>query len=346
MKVNLLGSIYRNKVLKKGLEFASDNGALFSAATALTLSTVARPIAIYSTPKTDKENRKLACAKSYASSLVGFGLMLGVTHPLSQNIKKINNNPENYLNKNTINTLKNGSKSLLSSKGYQFGTQLFKLGIGAVVAIPKAVITCALIPPIMALTFKTDKNNPSFKTNKNNSQQTLTFTGNIKKEPIAKGISKVLNNKKVQSFINKHKDSNYPMHITALTDTLATSTFILQTQRNKNIKEERKNVLCANAGIATGLSTVSGYILDKALNKPTEKFIENFKLANAESPKLDKYVEGIKIAKPALILGSIYYCAIPFISTFFAEKTNKNNKQPKILSNNNIEKAEHIIINS
>ena len=66
-------SIYTNKFLKKGLEFASDRSALFVGSVSLALSTVARPIAIMSTPKTDKENKKYACARSLASSAIGYG---------------------------------------------------------------------------------------------------------------------------------------------------------------------------------------------------------------------------------------------------------------------------------
>ena len=57
-----------------------------------------------------------------------------------------------------------------------------------------------------------------------------------------------------------------------------------------------------------------------------EKFIEKFKIANAKSKNLDKYIEGIKIVKPALILGGIYYIIIPFISTFLADRFDDKNK--------------------
>ena len=50
-------SIYTNKVFKRSLEFASDNGTLFSAATILAFSTCVRPAAIWLAPKTDKENK-------------------------------------------------------------------------------------------------------------------------------------------------------------------------------------------------------------------------------------------------------------------------------------------------
>ena len=63
MKVNYqnnrdisFNGFWNNKILKKGLEFAADNGTLFAATTTLALSSV-RPLAILSTPKTDKKNK-------------------------------------------------------------------------------------------------------------------------------------------------------------------------------------------------------------------------------------------------------------------------------------------------
>ena len=41
------------------------------------------------------------------------------------------------------------------------------------------------------------------------------------------------------------------------------------------------------------------------------------------TPKLDKYIEGIKIAKPILILGTVYYTLIPIVSTFLADRIDK-----------------------
>lgn len=331
MKVNFSNKIYTNRFLKKGLEYAADKGALFAAGTSLVLSTVARPIAIYTTPKTDKENRKLACAKSIASSLVGFGVIFGATHPISKGIETINKTPEKYLKPKTVNNLKEAGKSLTASKGYQFATQLFKLGIGTVAAIPKSVITCALIPPIMGLIFSQNKKNtPPKKTEQNNIRTSniktkdIPFTGR-NYEKLAKGMGKIIDSDAVQNMASKYKNSNYPMHIAAITDITATGAFVVQTNRSKKIDNSRKAVLNNNAMISTGISIGAGYGIDKLLDKPTERFIDNFKIANANSPKLDKYVEGIRIAKPALILGTIYYCAIPVVSTFLAERVGKRN---------------------
>lgn len=288
--------IYTNKVLKKGLEFASDRSALFVGSVSLALSTIARPIAIMSTPKTDKENKKYACARSLASSAIGYGLMLGVSMPVSNAIKKINENPSKYLKPATV-------KHLSTPKKFNFATQLFNLGVGFLIAVPKSVLTCALIPPFMSKVFPKKEN------------KDIPFTGNL-----SKGIGKLIDTKGVQKLTDKFHNTNFEQHIMCLTDAFATSLFIAQTAKSKKIEQDRKKALMYNAGISTGLCIGASYVLDKALKKPTEKFIENFRKVNKNSPKLEKYVQGIKIAKPALILGGIYYIAIPFASTFLADR--------------------------
>ena len=325
MKVNYqrdisFKSIYTSKAVKKGLEFAADNGALFGAASAVAFST-ARPLAIMLAPKTDRENRKIAATKSITSSIIGFILMLALSLPLSKSIKKIDKNPEKYLNQETIKALKDNSTDLENSKGYVFATQLFKLGLGTIAAIPKAILVAAGMPYLLNAfnnsgkeknnsISKESKNNPSFKAN---SGETLTNT-----------IGKVLNRKELQNFATKYKDSNFPMHITALTDITATLAFIQQTKKRGEIKENRQNALIYNSAISTGLSVVCGYLADKLLDKPTQKFIDNFRIKNAGEKGLEKQIQGIKIAKPILILGTIYYLMIPFISTFLAERADKS----------------------
>lgn len=312
---------YQNRLLKKGLEFASSNGALFVAGTSLALSAVVRPIAILSTPKTDKENKKVACAKSMSSSFAGYLLTGAISVPIANAIEKIDKAPKRYLSTQSIQNLKGDTASLVNSKAYKFATQLFKLGSGAVVAFPKAFLTCAFLPFFLSKLFK--KNNQEDEL-KNEQQKNMSFRGNPKTSDfLAKKIGKVINTSFIQKFADKFKDTNFPMHFNIMTDILSTGLFVNWTNKNKNIAENRKRALIYNSLISTGLCVLGGYVLDKVLEKPTEKFIKKFSQANKNSKKLDKYIEGIKIVKPALILGGIYYVVIPVISTFFAERVGK-----------------------
>ena len=312
MKVNsniTFQGLYTNKTFKKGLEFAAENGALFSAATIFGCSVGVRPLSIWMTPHVDKENKKVLCAKSIASSFAGYLMMLGISKPVANSIKKIDKNPEKYLSFKTVQNLKEESKTLQYSKAYIFATQMFKLGLGVATAVPKALLTVAGLPVVMKKVFPQEQEKH---------QQNISFKG--KKDGLAKNIAKVINQDGMQNFSKKYKDSNFPMHIVALTDILTTATFIHETNRGKKIKEERKKTLAYNAAISTGLSILSSYVVDKLLDKPTEKFIENFKKANKGLPNVEKQVEGIRIAKPILIMAGIYYTLIPFLSAFLSEK--------------------------
>ena len=312
MKVNsniTFQGLYTNKTFKKGLEFAAENGALFSAATIFGCSVGVRPLSIWMTPHVDKENKKVLCAKSIASSFAGYLMMLGISKPVANSIKKIDKNPEKYLSSKTVQNLKEESKTLQYSKAYIFATQMFKLGLGVATAVPKALLTVAGLPVVMKKVFPQEQEKH---------QQNISFKG--KKDGLAKNIAKVINQDGMQNFSKKYKDSNFPMHIVALTDILTTATFIHETNRSKKIKGERKKTLAYNAAISTGLSILSSYVVDKLLDKPTEKFIENFKKANKGLPNVEKQVEGIRIAKPILIMAGIYYTLIPFLSAFLSEK--------------------------
>ena len=246
-------TIYTNKFLKKGLEFASDRSALFVGSVSLALSTVARPIAIMSTPKTDKENKKYACARSLASSAIGYGLMLGVSMPVSNAIKKINENPAKYLKPATV-------KHLSAPKKFNFATQLFNLGVGFLIAVPKSILTCALIPPFMSKVFPKKEN------------KDISFTGNL-----SKGIGKLIDTNAVKKLTDKFHNTNFEQHIMCLIDAFATGVFMTQTAKSKKIEQDRKKALIYNAAISTGLCIGASYVLDNALKKPTEKLIENFR---------------------------------------------------------------------
>lgn len=328
MKVNYqnnrdisFNGFYNNKALKKGLEFAADNGTLFCATTTLALSAI-RPLSILATPKTDKKNKQVASSKSIMSSVNGYIIALACSLPLSKAIKRIDKNPKKYLSQSTISNLKESGKTLAESKAYSMATQLFKLGLGFLIAAPKAVLTALGTPYILKLFDKKNPEQENFEIKGKNTN----FKG---KRDFSKKIGKIINNKKFQNFVKENKDSNFPLHIVAMTDTFSTSVFVQQTLVNKKLKEKDKKPLIYNSIIATVLSITSTYLVDYLTKGQTDKFIQKFTEANKNDPKLAKYIEGIKIAKPMLIAGLLYYIAIPVVSTFMADRVSLKNSIDK-----------------
>ena len=316
------GSIYNNKAVLKGLEKISEHGASFVAGTSLAMAAVVKPFSIALTPDVKKENKEHAIANSITSGLVKFAIFEAIALPVENAIKKIDKNPKDYLNKETIKNLKSNAKNLPQSKDYRFATQFLKLGTGLVTAIPKSVISVALLPFAMNILFGKKSEKEPKKSNFKLHEEDNIFTRSFNKNPsfkgsvtdiTAKGISKILNNTSVQNAVKKYSSGqdNLARNIAIATDSLLALSFAHRTVKSKKIKEERKKPLVFNNLISTN-------------------FIEKFTKENKGNPKLGKYIEGINIVRPTLIFAGIYYGVLPFISTFMAERlSEKQTKQKK-----------------
>lgn len=331
MKVNSIkknsvsfNGFYNSKALKNFLSFAENNGALFASATALVLSSTLRPTSIMATPNTDKENKKIACAKAITSTILEFAITLAISIPIVKAVGNINKNPQKYLKKETIENLKNGAENLKDSKAYTLANQIFKLGIGIAIAAPKAILNLVGMPYILNNVFKRTQKEQ----NANEKSSDPVFKGKGI-ESLSSLIGRIIDNKSVQEFSKKQADSNFPMHINAIKDALATGVFVAGVNKSNKIEDNRKKPLIYNSLTGTTLSIISGYILDNITQKPAEKFIEKLKNANKPDPNLNKYIDGFKIAKPVLILGLMYYGIIPAISTFLGERLGRKHTTNK-----------------
>lgn len=319
--------LLKNKNVLKGLEKISEHGTSFTAGTSLLMSLTLRPLAILSTPDTEKENKQYAVANSIGSGLIKFALVEAVALPVEYAVKNIDKNPSKYLNTETIKNLEKNSTELAKSRSYKLITQIMKLGTGFLTALPKSMLTIALIPIIMDKLFSRKAKKPA---GENPTVQPLqpakglNFTGNLSKK-ISKQLGKIINKKSVQNFATKYetKDKDIAKHISASTDILLTASFAYQTNNSEKIKENRKKALIYNNVISTAITLVGGYGIDNIIKNKTGKFIEKFKQINATDPKLHKYIEGINILRPALIFAAIYYGILPIFSTYTAEKVDK-----------------------
>lgn len=314
--------LLNNKILLKGLEKVSEHGTSFAAGTSLAMSLTVRPFAINATPDVEKENKQYAIANSICSGVIKFGIVEAIALPIENAVKNIDQNPEKYLNPQTIKNLQETSKKLVESKSYKLSTQIMKLSTGFITAIPKSMLTIALIPIIMDKLFNIRKNDKKQKYE--NQNKDIHFTGSIN-ENISKGIGKLIDNIKFQNFVKKHKqeDKNIAKHITAATDILLTSSFAYQTNKSDKIKDNRKKALIYNNVISTAITLIGGYGIDNIIKNKTGRFIEKFSKINKGDPKLHKYIEGINIVRPAIIFAGIYYGILPIFSTYMAEKIDK-----------------------
>ena len=294
-------NFYNNKTLLKSLKFVSEKSPVFTAGASLLFQSTLRPISTLLAPKTDKKDKKISFVKSLSSAVTGFLFMFAISNPFSKAVKNIDNNPQNYLSKDTIKNLSNGLDNVSSSKSYKFLTQLFKLGLTFALAYPKAVVNNKIIPPVINK-LSEKKEEPS-------------FTGKI--ENI---IANTINNKTMQKVAHHAEKTDYATHLIALGDIFSTLAFTSITSKNKKLKEREKKVLNYNALTSTALCLLAGYGLNYATKKPMDSFIKNLEKFNKSSPDLAKFKEGAGIVKTSLIFGAIYYGLIPLISTYLSSK--------------------------
>ncbi len=316
----IANKILTNKTVLSGLEKVSDHGTSFAAGTSLLMSLGVRTFSIYNTPDVEKENKFYAMANSITSGIVKFGIVEAIALPIENAVTRIDKNSAKYL-KDT--TLKNFNPQ---TRSYKFVTQIIKLSTGLLTAIPKSILTIALIPVVMSKIFRYNpledlkkaaekfpyKNESARFFNINDSlnvSKEPAFTGRIG-DKISNGISKIIENKKVQK-------------LATLTDVLLTSASVWQTNRSDSIKENCKRVLNYNNIINTAITIALGYWLDGFVKNHTAPGIEKFKEVNKHNPKLPKYIEGINIIRPTIIFAFIYYGLLPMFSTYTSEKLDK-----------------------
>lgn len=336
MKLQALGTkILTNKNVLKGLEKVSEHGSSFGAVTALAMSLTVRPLSIMATPDTEKENKQYAAANSICSGLVKFAMVEALALPLEIAIKKIDKTPEKFLNPESMKNLLGNSKNTALSKSYKLLTQTMKLSVGFITAIPKSMLTIALIPIIMDKVFKNKSDNPKISDAPNFAKteparfsgvdKTPFFTGGIS-DKFVKGVADVIDLKPLQKFAIRFQDSDKDVakHISAGTDVLLTAATVHQTQKSDGIKENRKKALIYNNVISTAVTVAGGYLVDGVMRKPNEKFIEKFKNLNSGYANISKCVEGLNIIRPAIIFAAIYYGVLPIFSTYISEKIDKH----------------------
>ncbi len=149
------GWMYTNKGIQKALELAEKNNVAFSAAFALLLTCILRPASIMGLPgKKDKDDKKYASAHSIASGVIGFIISTAVSNPVADGLKKLLNSPHKHM-KLKADYLNASKKAATTTKTWV--TRVVDIGL----APAKAMLTIALIPPILKYVFGWEKKSAS-----------------------------------------------------------------------------------------------------------------------------------------------------------------------------------------
>lgn len=143
-----------NRPLNYFLKLAEKNNVAFSATFALILTGIFRPAAIVALPgaKKNKDDQKYAAAHSIASGVIGYICATAVSKPVADGLKRVLDDPTKYMkDKNKAGYLEASKK--VSRAANNWVTR----GVDIAMAIPKAFITIALIPPILKYIFGWEK---------------------------------------------------------------------------------------------------------------------------------------------------------------------------------------------
>ncbi len=329
-------SIYNNKIMLGALEKISDHSASFSITASMLGALVLRPLAVNSTTSVKKDNKKYLTANSISSGLAKFLLAEAVAFPVENAVKKISGSPQKYLSKQAIDAYLEKNKNLIDSKNFKKASQILKTGTNFVFAIPKSLLTVALIPYIAdkVLKFKNKIQSPDINLNNTLTEKEKDIYSKIKNNsPAFKGCALnitqgVFNNNLFQKFIKKSnlKEENIARNMSVLTDIVLSGSFAFHSFRSKKIDKDKKQTLIFNNAISTVLSILGGCTIDKFIKPGSKNFIDNLIKFNGDNPKLQKYIQGINVLRPTLIFAAVYYGIIPVISAIGAEKLN-NAKQ-------------------
>lgn len=325
--------IYTNKTINKFLIMANDSQAVFGALFALILTGIFRPAAIMATPgdKKNKDDKKYAAAQSVSSGIIGYVVSLLISSPLAKAMKKIEDEPEKYLKGPALEYLTH-TKALEASK------KMVNLLHEAILAPPRAIITIALIPPILKYVFGWEKKKkaaakikdmPQPTEQKNEKSSQVSFTGGTKSNlfkpfsnlhdklivGLTKCLTKIFEKKSVAKFIEKYKNSDLVSNLTILISIVLSGFYIQQTLKNDKLDEQKRKTLAINQAVVWLISTLSALSLNKYANKVIDRFADRYSAVNAHDPDAIKLFHGIYCAKTIVIFGMMYRFIAPVFAT-------------------------------
>ena len=160
--------IFNSKLFNKMLMFFENKTALAQNGVALIVAGGFRPATnILMAGKNDKEDSYHAATHAISSAGVGFGVTCAVMKPVTDGVKRFKDNPAKYLKPQMasfygIDSL--GARKVQTSKIFKNTCKLIEMIPEISIGIPKAILTIALIPPILKYAFGIEKGGSKNKT--------------------------------------------------------------------------------------------------------------------------------------------------------------------------------------
>ena len=185
IKKNFLDKILASNWFGKFAKYSEEHNISASALIALVLAGVMRPATILALPgKKDKEDKIYAAGHSMASGIIGFLVSTAITSPFDESIKKIFDSKKfkamdaeiaRLKAEKDAGTITKEAKATLKamSKKRAALSTLVKNIPDWVIGVPRAILTIALIPPILKYVFGVEKKKKPKPEQENNVNNTV-----------------------------------------------------------------------------------------------------------------------------------------------------------------------------
>ena len=162
-----LGKTFGDKILNSKafqglLKFAEEKSAVTQALVSLVVAGVLRPATnMAMASKDDREDAMYAASHAISSAIIGFIVSYTVMKPFDDAFKKFKAEPEKYIKEGmekVFNVDKISGRRLALSNPYKNVTKVLQMIPDSIfLGIPKALLTIALIPPILKYVFGLEK---------------------------------------------------------------------------------------------------------------------------------------------------------------------------------------------
>ena len=183
--------IFRSKNFQWLTETAEEQSVIGAALVSLVVAGGLRPATnLAMAGKKDKEDSIYAALQAISSALIGFAVSSIVMAPFSAAFKKIKENPKKYLQglENILGVEKIGPRKLEKSIAYKKLSDIAKFAMDSIVLdIPKAMLTIALIPPILKYVFHMEKGKKATAPQQAE-QQNMNFAKTQLNSPVFKSV--------------------------------------------------------------------------------------------------------------------------------------------------------------
>ena len=152
---------FRSGVFKSLLGVFEEKSSVAQALVSLVVAGMIRPVTnLAMANDKDREDSIYAASHAIASAGIGFIVSSIVMHPFDTAFKKIKEDPKKYLTglEKLFGVEEIGKRKLEKSKPYKKLSKAAQMGIDTLfLGIPKAMLTIALIPPILKYVFHMEK---------------------------------------------------------------------------------------------------------------------------------------------------------------------------------------------